>query len=436
VVRNWREVGGADRPIHVLDRAEHTSMKVMVRRQLLGDSLRITPDATVLEGPDDMITSLAMGETSIGYLSLGNAILSELDLVPLEVDGVRPALDSFRRGEYPYHRPFGFVVGASPGRAAMQFVRFIYGEEGRRTTTALGFVPVMMELVIAVLPEQDLLAQEDRYAPLVRHLEERLGLQTSVQLRLLPDYGTVIDEFRSGRVNAAFLGSLAFALAHAQAGVVPIARPEKDGVSQYRGIIVTRKDSGVRDWSDLRGRSFGLVDRATTAGHLYPSIYFREHGVGDLEQFFGSVVYAGSHDLVFLKVAGGQLDAGAAKDVMLDQLARTRPEIADALRTIAVSAPVPNNAFVLGGSLDLPCFDCHALVPRRQLTGTADPPRQLGDLADTLGAILLGLHESEEGREVLAALGADRFVRTSVDDLEEVNRMIRQAGFDPRHYRP
>jgi hypothetical protein len=53
-----------------------------------------------------------------------------------------------------------------------------------------------------------------------------------------------------------------------------------------------------------------------------------------------------------------------------------------------------------------------------------------------IAALLLNLHESPQGRRVLDSLGADRFVKTTVDDLREVNRMIRQAGHDPRTYRP
>ncbi|HMB71815.1 MAG TPA: substrate-binding domain-containing protein, partial [bacterium] len=211
-VDDWSEVGGASRPIAVLDRSEHTSIKSVLRRQLFGDSLAVTPRAMVLEGSDDMVTLLSTARDAIGYLSLGAALRADLDVVHLTVDGARPVRADVERGRYPYHRPLGFVVGESPSRAVMNFVRFVYAEEGRRTTSALGFLPVTMELVIAVLPEQDLLVQEHRYAPLVDYLGERLGLQTSVKLRLLPDYGTVIDELQAGRVNAAFLGSLAFAL--------------------------------------------------------------------------------------------------------------------------------------------------------------------------------------------------------------------------------
>ena len=40
-----------------------------------------------------------------------------------------------------------------------------------------------------------------------------------------------------------------------------------------------------------------------------------------------TVVFTGSHDLVFQKVFDGELDAGAAKDLMLAEMARANPKI-------------------------------------------------------------------------------------------------------------
>ncbi len=435
-ITNWGEVGGDDAPIAVLERDEHTSLKIVLRQHLFGPSFAVTPNAVVLERPEHMITSLAMVENAIGYVSFGNAILSGQAINYLPIDGARPLLEEVQKGRYPYTRPFGFLLGPKPSRATMRFVRFMYSEEGRRTMEGHGFAPVSIDLTIAVLPEQDLLAQEQRYAPLMDYLSQHLGVQTTVQLKLLPNYGEVIKKFQEGQINAAFLGSLAFALARAQAGVEPIARPERDGVSQYRGLIVARKDSGIKDWADLRGKSFGLVDRATTAGYLYPLIYFKEHGVNRPEEYLGSIVYTGSHDLLFLKVYDGELDAGAAKDLMLQQVAKTSPKIKKDLRILAVSPPVPNNAFVLSGDLDFPCFRCHELVPATSSETSVNVPRQPEDLKQMIAELLLGLHESPEGRAVLEALGADRFVKTTDADLREVNRMIRDAGFDPKDYRP
>lgn len=433
---NWKEVGGKDAPITVLDRSEHTSIKIVLRHQLFGPSFKVTPSATVVERPEDMVTSIGMVENSIGYISMGDAILEGLNSNILSADDVEPSVSNFREGLYPYTRPFGFLIGPNPRKTTMKFIKFMYSEDGRQIMENHGFSPITMDLTIAVLPEQDLLAQEQRYGPLVDYLSQHLGLQITVKLKLLPNYGEVIKEFQAGRVNAAFLGSLAFALARAQAGVEPLVRPEKDGVSQYRGLIVTHRDSGIKELADLKGKSFGLVDKATTAGYIFPLLYFREHGIERPEEFLGSIVYTGSHDLLFLKVYNRELDAGAAKDLMLLEVAKTHPDITEELRVLAVSPPVPNNAFVLSGKLDFPCFHCHQLVPTLESPKAVPVPRQPDELKELLGDMLLKLHESPEGRGVLQALGADRFVKTTLEDLKEINKMLYKSGFDPKNYNP
>jgi phosphonate transport system substrate-binding protein len=419
-----------------LDRSEHTSLKIVLRQQLLGTSFTVTPNAIVVERPEDTVTSLSLMKNSIAYMSLGDAILEGINANILAVEGVEPSLNNFTKGLYSYTRPFGLTIGQKPRKTTMKFIRFVYSEEGRQIMSNHGFSPITMDLTVAVLPEQDLLAQEQRYAPLVDYLSQRLGLQTTVKLKLLPNYGEVIKEFQEGGVNAAFLGSLAFALARAQAGIEPLVRPEKDGVSQYRGLIVTRKDSGIENLADLKGKSFGMVDKATTAGYIFPIIYFREHGIEEPERYLDSIAYTGSHDLLFIKVFNRELDAGGAKDLMLWEVAKTRPSISEELRVLAVSPPVPNNTFVLSGKLDFPCFHCHKMVPTTPKSVDVPIPREPEELKQLLSNLLMKLHETPEGEKVLEALGADRFVKTTLDDLKEVNKMIYQAGFDPKNYNP
>jgi phosphate/phosphite/phosphonate ABC transporter binding protein len=433
-ITNWKEVGGPDATIVVLDRPEHTSPKIALRHQLFGHSLTITSNATILERPEDAITSLNIVENSIAYISLGQSVMENLNANILAIDWVEPSLRNFQKGLYPYYRAFGFVVGTKPSKATMQFVNFAYSEEGQQIMVGHGFSPITMDLIVAVQPEQDLLAQEKRYAPLVKYLRRKLGLMTTVKLKLVPSYIKAIKEFKAGRVNAAFLGSLAFGLAHAQVGVEPLVRPEKDGISQYKGLIVARKDSGIKGWEDLKGKSFGMVDKATTAGYIFPLIYFREHGVEKPEEYLGSIVFTGSHDLLFLKVYKGELDAGAAKDLMLWEVAKTNPRITEELHIIATSAPVPNNTFVVSDKLDWPCLRCHKLVPTSPMAKSI--PREPMEFNELLSELLLNLQNAPEGRRVLDALGADRFVKTTREDLQEVNKMLYQAGFDPKNYNP
>jgi phosphate/phosphite/phosphonate ABC transporter binding protein len=435
-IRNWQELGGEDKPIHVLDRPEYTSPKMLLRDQLFGKDLRIVHTATVLERPNQMNESLKAIAYSIGYTSLGEMISSDLTVNVLNVDGMPPIPAHVEKNLYRFSRPFGLVIRPIPDRGVMKFVDFIYSESGKRVIESNGYVPIVSHFLIATIPERNILRQEERYRPLVNFLSNRLGIRMNIGLRHLSSYQEIVDEFVDGRINAAFFGSFVYALTRARVGVEPIVRPVKAGISQYKGIVFTRKNSGIKDWRDLEGRSFAMI-RATTAGELFPKMYFKDHGVERLEDYLGKIHYVGSHDVSVLKVLYGEVDAGAAKDLIYQKLAREDPTIERELVILAESPPVPENALVIRKEVNFVCFNCHR-GPQRNSAETSYSGGDYSvkfDLRQRLRDILLSLPETPEGREVLRKFGADRFIETCDDDYKELYQMINRLGLDLKDYR-
>src|SRR5207244_6062947 len=86
-----------------------------------------------------------------------------------------------------------------------------------------------------------------------------------------------------------------------------------DGSSTYRGIIVTRKDSGIKSIADLKGKRFAFVDPKSASGYVYPRAMLIEKGI-DPETFFSETIFAGSHDRVIAAVLNRRVDAGAIYD--------------------------------------------------------------------------------------------------------------------------
>jgi phosphonate transport system substrate-binding protein len=211
-------------------------------------------------------------------------------------------------------------------------------------------------------------------------------------------------------------------------GVEVIARPIKDGVSQYRGLIFTRKDSGIKDWEDMKGQSFAMI-KATTAAEVFPKMFFKNHGVANLANYLGEIRYVGSHDMSILKVLNGEIAAGAAKDLIYEKLVREDPRIEKEMVVLARSAPVPENALVVRRNIDFVCFNCH------QEIGSGGSETGLSvDLKEKIKEILLRLPETAEGREVLRQFGADRFMETTQDDYRELYQMIENLEIDLKTY--
>jgi phosphonate transport system substrate-binding protein len=211
-------------------------------------------------------------------------------------------------------------------------------------------------------------------------------------------------------MDGAFFGSFTGALAVERLGAIPIARPVNlDGSSTYHGHIFVRRDSGIHTAADMRGKRMAFVDRATTAGYVFPLAWLREHGVPALEGFFSEYYFTGSHDAAVMAVLDRKADVGAAKHSVFDRVRREDPRVERELVILANSPPVPSNG----------------LCVRRDL----EP-----DLREAFRRALLDLANDATGDAVLMRFGALRFVETSADDYRPVLELARRAGIDPKRY--
>ena len=263
-------------------------------------------------------------------------------------------------------------------------------------------------LRIGLIPEQNIFNQLDRYQPLASYLSARIGAK--IELKILPRYGNIIDNFRSEDLDGAFFGSFTYALAHAKLGVSVVARPlSMDNTSTYYGMIFVRKDSGIRDIGDMKGKRFAFVDKATTAGYLLPLEYFHEGGVKDYKNYFGETYFTGTHQDAIYDVLNGKADIGAAKNTVFFRLAMNDPRIIRELKILAQSPEVPENALALRKDLD------HALK-----NGIRDA--------------LLGMHDDPRGKEILRIFGAVRFIETAEEDYRAVYDYARHIGLDLATY--
>ena len=128
-------------------------------------------------------------------------------------------------------------------------------------------------ITIGLLPEMNVFKQKQRFEPLAAYLSERMGI--AVKLSILSRYGNIIDRIKEEEVDGAFLGSFTGALAISQLGVVPLARPvNNDGTSTCFGYIFARKDSHIKETAEMKSKTLALVERATTAGYVFPLAWF------------------------------------------------------------------------------------------------------------------------------------------------------------------
>jgi len=406
-VTNWKELGGIDQDIVVLDRPAHTSAKQVLHRTLFSESFHVTPKALVLERPDQVGESLLSIPGSIGYTAYSD-LFSRIRHIPmLSLDGVMPVLENSPYVKNRFYRTYTFVFKSPPEGLSKRFIDFVYSPSGQKIILAKGLNPEHRKFVLALLPAINIVEQETRYRPLVDYLSRKSGIP--IEVEYTTSYEEVVREFSNKDFDGAFLGSFAYALVHNKVPLEVLGRPEINSQTFYTGIFFVRHDSRIQEFEDLRGKTFCFVDKATTAGYLFPLIYLKERGVDRPEDFFGKILFSGTHDASILSVFNGDADAGVAKDLVLMKMGEKNPRIALELIMVDASLPVPTNGLSVRKNLD-------------------------PDIKEVMGKVILSMDQDPEGKAVLKHFGANRFVPTQHKDYHNLYTMIDTLEIDLDHF--
>jgi phosphonate transport system substrate-binding protein len=264
------------------------------------------------------------------------------------------------------------------------------------------------KILIGILPEMNVFKQKQRFKLLGEYLSKKTGVK--VEFTILSRYGNIVDRFTAEKMDGAFFGSFTGALAIKKLGVIPLARPVNlDGASTYHGYLFTRKDSGIKSVKQMKNKKMAFVDKATTAGYLFPLVYLKENGITDTDHFFSETFFAGSHDAAISAVLNRKADVGAAKNSIYDRVRKLDPRVDSELIILAESPRVPSNG----------------LCVRKDLPES---------LKNKLKSVLLGLHTDPDGKVVLQQFGALKFIETTAKDYKPVFEMAKKCGIDVMTY--
>jgi len=251
---------------------------------------------------------------------------------------------------------------------------------------------------IGILPSETVKALIEKYQPLMDYLSRKVG--RPFEVHPLKSYDEIIKELQSGEIDGGVLGSFKAHEALATIGAVPVARPEKGGVSSYRGYVIVRKDSGFKKIEDLKGKSFDFVSKGTSAGYVFPMALLRAKKI-DPNAFFSQMTFAGKHEITLAKVLNKESDGAAIKNLVFEKLAKSDPRVDAELTVIHTSENFPEGTVLF----------------------RKDAP---ASLVKSVRQALLGIEKDPEGKAVLNSVGADRFIPTDKKDFAYLSKLVRQ----------
>ncbi|WP_257207462.1 substrate-binding domain-containing protein [Nostoc linckia] len=139
-ITNWRELGGANANILLLDRPEDESAKKLLRKYYLGDD-KTTTKAVILNKEGELIETLQSTPNSIGTFSLASSLINKLPVNHLNLNGVAPKAQNFANGEYQMVRHIGIIWEKAPSATTQDFIDFIFSAEGKKILKNNGFIP-------------------------------------------------------------------------------------------------------------------------------------------------------------------------------------------------------------------------------------------------------------------------------------------------------
>ena len=194
-------------------------------------------------------------------------------------------------------------------------------------------------LVLAVHPYLSEPEVHARFSPLARYLETRTG--RTVRIKVADTYDDHIRAVGEGEADIAYLGPVSYiALVDRYGPQVMLARQADAGRPTFRGVVMTRQDSGIKTLGDLKGKSFAFGAEESTMSHVVPEVMLYEAGVR--RQDLSAVAFVGGHKQVALSVLTGKFDAGGVKEEVF------KAYDGRGLKALAYSDPVSEHLFVAG----------------------------------------------------------------------------------------
>lgn len=164
-----------------------------------------------------------------------------------------------------------------------------------------------------LLPAEDPTNMVLMFKGIADHIGKTMGLPVTV--RVSESYNALIEGMRAGHLDVVYVGGSQYVkMLDLKMDVVPVVlNKDTDNRTYYKSCIISRTDSGIKNWNDLKGKTFAFVSPTSTSGGVAPTFLLLKNKI-DPDKDFKSKLYAGKHDAAFLAVKNKKVDAGAVGD--------------------------------------------------------------------------------------------------------------------------
>ncbi len=230
-------------------------------------------------------------------------------------------------------------------------------------------------LTFAIIPTEETVAELQLYKPVTDRMARLTGKK--IEFFMPTSYASVVEAMLNGFVDVAVLGPYSYIIAAAKDPRIEVfatyaKRPghlQEEGPG-YKAALISKKGSKFTSIESLKGAVLGLTDPGSTSGNLLPRVVFTKVIGAGLEDYFGKVVYTGSHELSTVAVAQGKVDAAFVATHRFDNVVNKGEVRLEDFNVLWMSPAIPQDPFVYRNTL---CDDLKAKI-RETFLGLKDEP--------------------------------------------------------------
>jgi phosphate transport system substrate-binding protein len=137
-VKNWSQVGGDNKEIHLVAREEGSGTRAAFQELVMGKET-IIPTA-ILQASNGAIRTTVVGDPqAIGFVSFG---FVDKAIKALSINDVVATENNALNGTYPIVRPLYFVTKTPATGLVKEFIDFCISAEGQQIVAAEGYIPL------------------------------------------------------------------------------------------------------------------------------------------------------------------------------------------------------------------------------------------------------------------------------------------------------
>lgn len=144
-IQNWKELGGPDKEILVIDKEASRGTRHVFMEMVLGDKEAVANGADLVLGSNnEEQTAIVQSDAAIGMLS--NAWLNDdvrgLSIKMSSGELIEPSLKNILNNKFPITRDLLIVTNGEPNGDVKRFIDYLMSDEGQKIVEEAGYVKI------------------------------------------------------------------------------------------------------------------------------------------------------------------------------------------------------------------------------------------------------------------------------------------------------